>query len=124
MSDVLETIAQQIDKIAKRPLDAALLAAGGFAFYQWLGWYGLLLMFTLIVLGWFALELLLFHIRRDTFVVYEDVRVSVPGFHPFRTRKLARDFARLSENEREKVVQEWVKQGAILTTLENGEIHE
>lgn len=90
--NILETIAQQIDKIAEKPLEAAFGVAMLLAFYQWLGWWGIPVVLIMLAVGWLLLELSLYAIRRDTFVKYKDTSITVPGFHPFRARAEARKF--------------------------------
>lgn len=90
MSDFLETIAQQIDKVDENPLEAAMVLGGGLAFWSWLGLWGLIGFCIAMPLFLMLPDFIYYVRRRRTVVVYGETRLTMDGFHPFKARSLAR----------------------------------
>lgn len=107
MRDILETIAQQIDRLAARPWDIAFPLVGGLAFWQWQGWWGIggWIVFLLGVAFSVDLTVYLSSGHRQTHAKHGDTSIWIPGFHPFRARSAARALDRdIKEYGEEKMI--------------------
>jgi hypothetical protein len=116
MRNFLEVIAQQVDKVAERPLEAAMFAGAGVAMWQWLGIWGLV--FTVAFFSVMAIipDVVIYIWRRYTFVTYKDVSVHLSGFHPLIARRLAREAHRdIHQYGDAAYIAAWKKLGATVT---------
>ena len=110
IKDLLEIIAQQIDKIAAKPLEAVFYIAGGFAVYQWLGWWGIPVFLGFVVFVAFMADVVVYFIaRRQTYAKYGDTTLWMSGFHPLRARVIARNFDRVLKRHGEEAVIEGLR---------------
>jgi hypothetical protein len=91
MKAFLETIAQQIDRIAAKPFEAVAIIVGLYTFWLWLGWWGMSFFIVFVLLVTALVDVVTYLLcNKQTYARYGDTTVWMSGFHPFQARVAAR----------------------------------